>query len=258
MLGTMMLAGLGMALMRNPRRKKRRAKSRSKGKRRSKGWTRTMTVTKVTKMTRKNPRKGAKTKAVRVLQSYYPGAGWSDVLEEDTSREMKVQLKTYRENDPRTPYRVIGRRVPINDNPRDGVWFSKPGIGWKLVTTQRGKTFTSPKTYDTKQDAINVRRMSLRETPGIKMRIKRAARNPRRRGDLGLQDRPLASKGLTSYRLKMPHGYVMIGAKDNAEAMREAGRSVDRPERFALEVWDGSKYTPVSSNPRRRSKRRNR
>jgi len=57
-------------------------------------------------------------------------------------------------------------------------------------------------------------------------------------------DKPLAAKGLISYRCKSPYGYVMIGAKDNADAWKEAKRSTDRP--YDLDVWDGEKYVPAT------------
>lgn len=59
------------------------------------------------------------------------------------------------------------------------------------------------------------------------------------RGDF--HHRPLAMAGLTSYRFCFSYGpgswsYVMIGAKDDADAYREARRSTERPG--VLEVWD--------------------
>ncbi len=63
-----------------------------------------------------NPRKGAKTKMVYVLQGNY-GYGWDDETEEDTWKEMREQLKVYRANGGGT-YRSIRRRVPIESNPR--------------------------------------------------------------------------------------------------------------------------------------------
>ena len=59
-------------------------------------------------------------------------------------------------------------------------------------------------------------------------------------------DKPLAAPGLTSYRYRGRYGWIMIGAKDNPGALREAARSTDdpiKPER--LEIWDGEKYVPV-------------
>ena len=53
---------------------------------------------------------------------------------------------------------------------------------------------------------------------------------------------PMASKGLISYRCKSRFGYIMIGAKDANDAMREAARSTPNPDRENLEVWDGTKY----------------
>jgi len=57
-------------------------------------------------------------------------------------------------------------------------------------------------------------------------------------------NRPLAAKGLISYRAKGRYGFIMIGAKDNTDALREAKRSTDNPT--DLEVWDGEKYIPVT------------
>lgn len=61
-----------------------------------------------------------------------------------------------------------------------------------------------------------------------------------------LHDRPLAVKGLVSYRYRGRYGWIMIGAKDNADALREAGRSTrDEPTMNNLEVWNGVRYEPV-------------
>lgn len=98
------------------RRNPRRAKRRSKSKRRGKGWTRTTTVTKVTKMTRKNPRAGAKTKIVYVVQGNY-GYGWDDENEEDNRVDARRSIKEYRDNGSGS-YRLIRRRVKIETNPR--------------------------------------------------------------------------------------------------------------------------------------------
>lgn len=54
--------------------------------------------------------------------------------------------------------------------------------------------------------------------------------------------RPCAAPGLTSYRIRGRYGWIMIGATDHADAMREAARSTDNPKRELLEVWDGSWY----------------
>lgn len=60
-----------------------------------------------------------------------------------------------------------------------------------------------------------------------------------------LHDKPLADKGLISYRAKGRYGYIMIGAKDDKDAWSEAKRSTDNPT--DLEVWDGEKYIPVNN-----------
>lgn len=58
-------------------------------------------------------------------------------------------------------------------------------------------------------------------------------------------DKPLAALGLTSYRCRGAYGWIMIGAKDAAEALREALRSCAACERSGLQVWDGGQYVPV-------------
>jgi hypothetical protein len=53
-------------------------------------------------------------------------------------------------------------------------------------------------------------------------------------------DKPCAAAGLTSYRYKGRYGWIMIGATDQRDALREACRSThDHSAAVAnLEVWD--------------------
>lgn len=56
-------------------------------------------------------------------------------------------------------------------------------------------------------------------------------------------DKPLAVAGLTSYRYRGRFGWVMIGARDNADALREAARSIaSEPVIDRLEIWNGTAY----------------
>lgn len=60
-------------------------------------------------------------------------------------------------------------------------------------------------------------------------------------------DKPLAAAGLTSYRYPSPYGWVMIGASDNADALREAARSIGtKPTIDRLEIWNGTAYVAVA------------
>lgn len=62
-----------------------------------------------------------------------------------------------------------------------------------------------------------------------------------------LEDRPLAAPGLISYRYKGRYGWIMIGARDEADALREVARSTRDPiTRDRLEIWCGSRYLPVA------------
>ena len=60
-----------------------------------------------------------------------------------------------------------------------------------------------------------------------------------------IHGRPVAAEGLTSYRARGRFSWIMIGARDHAEAMNEARRSTPDPR--DLEVWDGTAYVPVEA-----------
>lgn len=63
-----------------------------------------------------------------------------------------------------------------------------------------------------------------------------------------LSDRPLAAAGLTSYRCRSAYGWIMIGAADDADAMRQARRSSNTARNEDLQVWDGARYVPASAD----------
>lgn len=60
-------------------------------------------------------------------------------------------------------------------------------------------------------------------------------------------NRPCAAHGLTSYRLKGAFGWIMIGATGEADAMSEAARSTNTPDRSALEIWDSHSQSYVKA-----------
>ena len=61
---------------------------------------------------------------------------------------------------------------------------------------------------------------------------------------ISLHDKPLAAHGLTSYRYQGRYGFIMIGARDDEDALREAQRSLTwgkaTPDK--LERWNGKQY----------------
>lgn len=60
-------------------------------------------------------------------------------------------------------------------------------------------------------------------------------------------DQPCAAKGLNSYRYLGRYGWIMIGAKNDDDALKEAARSTDSVSARRLEYWNGIKYVPVAS-----------
>lgn len=95
--------------------------------------------------------------------------------------------------------------------------------------------------------------MPTKKSPAqLQREIDEALASKQDRGVLGglartlpMEDRPLAARGLTSYRLRGRYGYIMIGARDHEDAMREAARSTPSPDRAALEIWNGDRYVKV-------------
>lgn len=63
---------------------------------------------------------------------------------------------------------------------------------------------------------------------------------------LRMSQRPLAAAGIKSYRCKGRFGWIMIGAIDVDDAMREARRSCTEAKITDLEEWNGERYVPVS------------
>lgn len=57
-----------------------------------------------------------------------------------------------------------------------------------------------------------------------------------------INSRPLAAPGLISYRCKNRHGWTMIGASDDLDAMAQAKRSDSDAKVEDLQVWNGTAY----------------
>lgn len=64
---------------------------------------------------------------------------------------------------------------------------------------------------------------------------------------MNIHDKPLAAHGLISYRYAGNYGWIMIGATDHADALKEAARSMrhDTPTLDKLQVWTGVQYENV-------------
>lgn len=65
-------------------------------------------------------------------------------------------------------------------------------------------------------------------------------------------NRPCAAAGLTSFRYKGRYGFIMIGATNTEDALREARRSITDPATIVtvnnLDIWDAetARYLPVA------------
>ena len=60
-------------------------------------------------------------------------------------------------------------------------------------------------------------------------------------------NKPMAAHGLTSYRYKGRYGWIMIGAKDDADALKEAQRSTsDKVTADNLQIWNKTQYQKVA------------
>ena len=61
------------------------------------------------------------------------------------------------------------------------------------------------------------------------------------------QDKPMAIKGLVSYRYRGPFGFVMIGAKDHDDALTQANLSLTSgsAKNENLQIWKEGEYQDV-------------
>ena len=63
---------------------------------------------------------------------------------------------------------------------------------------------------------------------------------------MNLCDKPMAMKGLISYRYRGRYGWIMIGAKDDNDALREAQRSTsDKVTMDNLQIWKDNQYEKI-------------
>lgn len=63
-----------------------------------------------------------------------------------------------------------------------------------------------------------------------------------------IYNQPLAMPGLFSYRCSSPYGWVMIGAKDDDDALKEARRSNPAVAKEGLQRWNGEAYEPIMAS----------
>lgn len=65
-----------------------------------------------------------------------------------------------------------------------------------------------------------------------------------------LSERPLAAPGFVSYRARSLHGWIMIGALSDQDALIEAKRSNSKARHCDLQVWSGDRYVELHSMDR--------
>lgn len=65
---------------------------------------------------------------------------------------------------------------------------------------------------------------------------------------MDFHNRPCAAQGLLSYRYRGRYGFIMIGATDTQDALREAARSHSGAVALeCLEHWNGAQYEGVQA-----------
>lgn len=61
-----------------------------------------------------------------------------------------------------------------------------------------------------------------------------------------IQDKPLAADGFKSYRCMGAFNWIMIGAVDHADAIREALRSNPHAKLDTLQQWRDGQYQAIN------------
>lgn len=59
---------------------------------------------------------------------------------------------------------------------------------------------------------------------------------------LNICDKPRADPGQTAFRVMTRFGWLKIGAKSQSDAMRQALRLTENPDK--MEVWNGREFVP--------------
>jgi hypothetical protein len=87
----------------------------------------------------------------------------------------------------------------------------------------------------------------LAKTIRKRFRLREGKRLRKKNPTRSIHSRPLAAKGLTSYRYKGNYGWIMIGARNTKDALNEARRSLSygKPVKSKLQVYKSGKYTSV-------------
>lgn len=63
---------------------------------------------------------------------------------------------------------------------------------------------------------------------------------------MNTHNKPLAAAALLSYRYRGRYGWIMIGAKDNDDALLQAQQSTDEAVTSdRLQFWNGTEYEQV-------------
>ena len=63
---------------------------------------------------------------------------------------------------------------------------------------------------------------------------------------MNLCDKPMAMQGLISYRYRGRYGWIMIGAKDDNDALREAQRTTNEKITMDnLQIWKDKQYEKI-------------
>lgn len=141
--------------------------------------------------------------------------------------------KARAKKDGKTPYQMVEE---VNEN-------------WRKLYRENAGWFNGDGPYKLKADAPADVKAAYKAHLAAKKAAKAAM------DGVPLNDKPLAAEGLTSYRYKGPMGPVMIGAKNDADALKQAGRSINDPrheiDRANLEVWHGktNNYVSVDKAP---------
>lgn len=137
-----------------------------------------------------------------------------------------------------------GQVIPQDEAHEDYSGENEGGGVWQVIDTSEkdDEFFTKPAE---EQHAAVMKAYADNEGNGLVDPAHRSAQDP--------HDKPMAVVGLISYRYKGPKGWIMIGASDDADALREAARSTEAPDPKLLQVWTGGAYVACLTDSRNSS-----
>lgn len=167
-------------------------------------------------------------------------AMFGELLAEVSGVDPRPTVAELVEAKPKKPRAAKAKKAALATDKKPYEMVEEVNANWRKLYRENAGWFTGDGPYKLKADAPADVKAAYKAHLAAKKEAQAAM-------DAPPSDKPLADAGLTSYRYNGPMGPVMIGAKNDAEALKQASSSITdlrhEVDRANLQVWDGKTKT---------------